>query len=420
MRQNQKTNYTILGLILFGTLIFSSCGKPKKEKTDLEESELSGEVREADVLEFSLSKESINQLELVSQTKSLFSPKGYLYEIYKYDKNRKFSTANSILRNSNGKVISTLNRSYFGIFLKTETDYDETGNVIKETDYGGNFKEDEISGNRMFYYDEKKQETKNVTRGLDGKVQSKAVFKYDSEGNKIYNAFFLDENTISSYYKTAYNSNGDKISESKFGRNDKFEETKYFNTNGSLKRTRFLQDVSGDSIDVLYVYNENDLVIQHLYCSKTDTLVKIIFEYNFDSKGNWIERVQKKNGLVQSRTERRLEYYNADEIKTFSKNDHKEYKEGIIAQWAIDNLCNKDAVEDNFKSWMKFTYPKWKIVSDITIQESDDCEYRIQCSLRDPHMAKLGVWENEVCIFDFQYKENYDKYLVTRTKGTIY
>ncbi len=75
----------------------------------------------------------------------------------------------------------------------------------------------------------------------------------------------------------------------------------------------------------------------------------------------------------------------------------------------------KHALED-FKSYMKFYYPDWKIYGQPVVKKQSDCTYRIQFTTLDPHIK----YEREVIIIEIYYNYDYTTYSCKTIRGTLY
>lgn len=78
--------------------------------------------------------------------------------------------------------------------------------------------------------------------------------------------------------------------------------------------------------------------------------------------------------------------------------------------------CNEEQAIRDFKSYMKFYYPDWKIYGNPVVREQSDCEYRVQFTTLDPHIK----YEREVIIVEISYTYDYTKYNFRTIRGTLY
>lgn len=78
--------------------------------------------------------------------------------------------------------------------------------------------------------------------------------------------------------------------------------------------------------------------------------------------------------------------------------------------------CNEEQALLDFKSYMRFYYPDWRIFGKPVVQEQSDCTYRIQFTTLDPHIR----YEREVIIVEISYNYDYTKYNFRTIRGTLY
>lgn len=78
--------------------------------------------------------------------------------------------------------------------------------------------------------------------------------------------------------------------------------------------------------------------------------------------------------------------------------------------------CTEEHALEDFKSYMKFYYPDWKIYGKPVVKEQSDCTYRIQFTTLDPHIK----YEREVIIVEISYNYDYSRYTCRTIRGTLY
>jgi magnesium-transporting ATPase (P-type) len=89
-----------------------------------------------------------------------------------------------------------------------------------------------------------------------------------------------------------------------------------------------------------------------------------------------------------------------------------------VSQYELQKAetCTPESALENFKSYMKFNYPDWKIYGKPVVQEQSDCTYRIQFTTLDPHIR----YEKEVMVVEISFNYDYSRYSVTPIRGTLY
>lgn len=78
--------------------------------------------------------------------------------------------------------------------------------------------------------------------------------------------------------------------------------------------------------------------------------------------------------------------------------------------------CNEEQALLDFKSYMKFYYPDWKIYGNPVVKEQSDCTFRVQFTTLDPHIR----YQKEVIIVEISYNYNYTEYYFRTVRGTLY
>lgn len=78
--------------------------------------------------------------------------------------------------------------------------------------------------------------------------------------------------------------------------------------------------------------------------------------------------------------------------------------------------CTTANALKNFKSYMKFNYPDWKIYGNPVVQEQSDCSYRIQFTTIDPHIRL----EKEIIVVEISFHLFSNQYSITNIRGTLY
>lgn len=78
--------------------------------------------------------------------------------------------------------------------------------------------------------------------------------------------------------------------------------------------------------------------------------------------------------------------------------------------------CNEEQALIDFRSYMKFYYPDWKIYGKPVVIEQSDCTYRVQFTTLDPHIK----YEREVIVIEISYNYNYTQYYFRTIRGTLY
>lgn len=265
---------------------------------------LKGSVKTLKVKTFSgRIKFGVFQIESAEQFSTfLFDQKGFLIEKNNYASDSSFIDQSIYKYDNNGNHTETINT--FSETLKFENSYDRpvsrTNNI----------------------YNDKGYQIESNSYNLDGSLSYKSIFKLDSNNKLI--------------EKNDYTSVGDLLSKSVYKYDAKGKLNTTIISDREIKsdvnlfadRIKCLYNGKGDLIelqyqywprqDVFFKYDEMGNLIQEMSTSPWPNF-KIIYKYEYDSKGNWIKKNKfeydnqtdyTQNVYIQTDyTEREIEYY---------------------------------------------------------------------------------------------------------------
>lgn len=261
----KKNIYLLLMLIV--TLSICSCNSEKKN--DLKEKNLKGRVKYVEeknysvidnfgeidkgklVSLFTFNKDGniLYAIESIYKKKFVYDSKGYRIEWYKYKSNDHLDCKGTYKYDSKGNMIEKTHCDDDGSLINKETYInDSKGNIIEMNTYYASGG----TGKTTYQYDSKGNLIEEVFHsGLKGKI----TYKYDSKGNMI-------EENISDDMKIVFS----------------------------------------------YDSNGNMIIKQIVYGLGAGTYYK--YEYEYDSKDNWIKKIEKnKKGEAIRIIERKIVYY---------------------------------------------------------------------------------------------------------------
>jgi multisubunit Na+/H+ antiporter MnhB subunit len=78
--------------------------------------------------------------------------------------------------------------------------------------------------------------------------------------------------------------------------------------------------------------------------------------------------------------------------------------------------CTQDNALLQFRSYMKFYYPDWKIYGNPTTRESADCTFQVEFTTMNPRIK----YEKEVIVVEIEFVEDYTKYYFRTVRGLLY
>ncbi len=172
---------------------------------------------------------------------------------------------------------------------------------------------DSVLYRRFIYgYDKKDNMTKSLCfNGVDSLI-ARSVYKYDSKGMMTEMSNFNSSDSLTLNLICEYDgmNNLSKIMESDANKNITSRTTNKYDGRGNVIEKC---DYNSDNVltaKTVYSYNENDFCSE-IYCyNALDSLErKIGYQYKYDLKGNWIEKIDFLNGNAIKIIEREIEYY---------------------------------------------------------------------------------------------------------------
>lgn len=187
--------------------------------------------------------------------------------------------------------------------------YDKQGNKIEETCYSDSI----LMHNSFWKYDEKDTKLEEVYYSADT-LQSRFTYKYDEQGRKLEELYYNPDSSLNAQTTYTYEE-GLRIEEtkdygldsvlqghsiSKVYEKDNLSEVSFYNTEGKLIET------------ISQRFNDKGNLIEHrsvkfISSSRhTDTWTWL---YEYDDKGNWIQKTELLNALPQTKTVREIVYY---------------------------------------------------------------------------------------------------------------
>jgi len=114
------------------------------------------------------------------------------------------------------------------------------------------------------------------------------VYNYDENGNKIERLKYNSDNVLSEKNVSKFDNKGNEIEEN------------VYQSDGTLFHKK------------KYKYDKNDNMIEFISLTPTIKVVPTqidYWEFEYDKNKNWIKRISFRNGTIQSRVERIIEYY---------------------------------------------------------------------------------------------------------------
>ena len=231
-----------------------------------------------------------------------------LYEkiIYKYffvDRNLEYKTLYKY--DEDGNLIEKNN---VDLKYKTLYKYDGKGNLIEKNEYdsrGHKYK-------TLYKYDEKGnliERYKYLCLSEEDYLAYNTLYKYDEEGNLIEeNIHDSDGDPVT---KQLYDKQGNRIQLNKY-LNGRLHECLLYDEKGNIIEKRIYESNGDPIVKMTCKYDEKGNYVEAIRTNSPwgrRDRTEYKYEYEFDNKGNWINRLGFKDDRLIEITEREIEYF---------------------------------------------------------------------------------------------------------------
>ena len=190
----------------------------------------------------------------------------------------------------------------------------------------------------IFYHFNKQGKQTEALQVLDkDRYVTKWKNIYDKKGNRIEYLEYNSDNSIQEKKTHKFNRKGQVISWRNFNKESqlKFQGKKRYNIRGNLKKSKWFDSERHVYGSVSYTFNKNgnllkncvryngkprytyryiydkfdNLIQSNKYDIETKTSDTFVYEFIFDSAGNWIKKTGRRNNRIYYIIERKIEYY---------------------------------------------------------------------------------------------------------------
>jgi hypothetical protein len=131
--------------------------------------------------------------------------------------------------------------------------------------------------------------------------------------------------------------------------------------------------------------------------------------------------IENKQNIRKEETEKKIQQHFQDSIKQVNKT--------ADSIWAIENrikkekqillFCNEKGAVSNFKDYLHFYHPQWKLKKINDIYNSSDCVFKISCLGYVPDKMFMGT-ETIIAEVDLNPDGDFKTYQVRIISGTFY
>ena len=177
----------------------------------------------------------------------------------------------------------------------TQSDLEEKGllgkvksyreKVFKIDDSSGKIEKVELQEDVFSKFNQVGNQIKKNLYNSDGSLNYKYTYKYNLRGNQIKKNLHASDGSLSSKTTYKYDSKGNKIEEN------------LYESDGSLHSK------------YNWKYDDRDNEIEEVYIGSKNIETITTNKYTYDSKDNWIKKIEYNNSFPKELTERTIEYY---------------------------------------------------------------------------------------------------------------
>ncbi|MBP5455630.1 MAG: hypothetical protein J6Y37_03960 [Paludibacteraceae bacterium] len=266
------------------------CGCKNKPANDWESMGLNGKVKQ------------IIEQQFLTEIRFGKVEKGDLYRsegwdcIYYFNEKGRFSKVSQLDAMSDELSYTTYTYNQHDT-LTIETSYDAEGEISEKSVYTYDEKgrvaqvvifnnTDNLTGSRLYEYDDKTNTSTICAYSPRGRLLNKAENKLDRNGNPAEFKLYNEENQLVNYRKEVHAKDG------------------------QLKMLTILTPSAQIVMTVTFQYDKNgNLLLQEGSDENGERFIPKRYEYKFDEKGNWTQKIEYEGDEAKTVTERQIEYY---------------------------------------------------------------------------------------------------------------
>lgn len=170
-------------------------------------------------------------------------------------------------------------------------------------------KDNEILDSTYYVYDSKGNNKEYYHYDSQGKLTYKLLEKHDRKGNCTQQKL-IDSDNLIKQYTNCYYKGKNLVCDSSFGTNNNlrmYSNYSYDKDDNLIKQTIYNPDGNINSQGIYYYNSNQDMIKSITKVPKTADVV-YTFTYQYDSQGNWIQKITSLNGEVILLTIRQIEY----------------------------------------------------------------------------------------------------------------
>jgi uncharacterized protein YcfL len=301
-------------LILY-VILFVSCSdskkNPKTEKTDLQKSELNGNVKSIEEKYFEGAEKFGEPVKtkLKNITIVLFDKSGKFIENKTLYPDGSLKGMNTYKYNKNGKLIEDKWFQSEGLEMYHIYKYDKKGNNIEDNHYESNGK---LIAKTINKFDLNNNEVDSRVYVSNGSLYRKTLSKFDDDNFKIQEEVSeFDGSRLVVIKKESMENDerGNVIKENSYDEKGNLEYFYMYNYDEKDNKLEETFSKEGGNIKKTNKHNKLGHCFEGVEYLNDVLKDKFINVFQYDNKGNWVKRIHYNNGVISSIDERKIKYY---------------------------------------------------------------------------------------------------------------
>ena len=259
-----------------------------------------------------------------------FDEQGFLIREEDYADEQTINRGSSYEYDENNLLIAITDYDINGVYYFYQYTYDDSGKILKEERYDAY---DDLMNVLLYFYDERGFKIRSEELDSEGNCISSYEYINNEDGKPVEQKVF-SENELSSHAKITYDENGNPTQSWLYDGEENLVQTNQiaYNANGDPKE--LVQNDLTASSTKKYIYSYNDknkmvfaeLIInddffsseEYVYNEQGDDVkfvkftpfdvVTYIYEYLYDEKGNWTQKIVYENDKPVKKYTRKITY----------------------------------------------------------------------------------------------------------------
>ncbi len=301
-------------LILY-IILFVSCSdskkNPKTKKTDLQKSELNGNVKSIEEKYFEGAEKFGEPVKtkLKDITIVLFDKSGKFIENKTLYPDGSLKGMNTYKYDKNGKLIEDKWFQSEGLEMYHIYKYDKKGNNIEDNHYESNEK---LIAKTINKFDLNNNKVDSRVYESNGSLYRKTLSKFDDDNSEIQKEVSEFDGSKLVVIKKESMENDERGNVIKENSYDEKGNVEYFYSYVYDERDNKLEEIfskARDNTKETNKYNKFGHCYEGVEYSMGVLKDKFTNVFQYDNKGNWVIRIHYNNGVISSIDERKIQYY---------------------------------------------------------------------------------------------------------------